>query len=108
MTKKFEKQLEDFDEDEYRKLEQLQELFEFLDEIIPDNDDDEVISLDQPKRKGRKRYACAFHLTRLQLSLEFFCSNRRSGSTATATTEGEREETPSTSSVRGRSKPKAK
>jgi condensin complex subunit 3 len=55
--KKFEKQLEDFDEDEYRKLKQLQELFKFLDEIIPDDDDEEVISLDQPKRKGRKRYA---------------------------------------------------
>jgi len=54
ITKKFEKQLEDFDEEEYRKLEQLQELFQFLDEIIPE-DDDEVISLDQPKRKGRKR-----------------------------------------------------
>lgn len=86
ITKKFEKQLEDFDEEEYRKLEQLQELFKFLDKIIPE-DDDEVISLDQPKRKGRKR---------------------RSGSIATTTTEGERDETPSTTSTRGRSKTKAK
>ena len=35
ISKKFEKQLEDFNEEEYRNLEHLQELFEFLDDIIP-------------------------------------------------------------------------
>ncbi|KIJ99866.1 hypothetical protein K443DRAFT_132899 [Laccaria amethystina LaAM-08-1] len=54
IAKKFEKQLEGFDSEEYRKLESLQELFAFLDEIIPDDDDDEVIDIDV-KRKGRKR-----------------------------------------------------
>ncbi|KAJ7678541.1 nuclear condensing complex subunit [Mycena rosella] len=53
ISKKFEKQLEDFDEAEYRKLEELKELFAFLDEIIPD-DDDEVINTDV-KKKGKKR-----------------------------------------------------
>ncbi|KAF9461702.1 chromosome condensation complex protein [Collybia nuda] len=55
VCKKFEKQLEGFDEEEYKKLEQLQELFAFLDNIIPD-DDDEVIDIDV-KKKGRKRYS---------------------------------------------------
>jgi condensin complex subunit 3 len=100
--------LEDFDEEEYRKLEQLQELFKFLDEIIPD-DDDEVISLDQSKKKGRKRYVHAlFYLIRICSLTQIFRMNRRSASIATTTTEGERDETPSTSSTRGRSKPKAK
>lgn len=54
IAKKFEKQLEGFDSEEYRKLESLQELFAFLDDIIPDDDDDEVIDIDL-KRKGRKR-----------------------------------------------------
>ena len=56
IAKKFEKQLEGFDSEEYRKLESLQELFAFLDDIIPDDDDDEVIDIDL-KRKGRKRWA---------------------------------------------------
>jgi uncharacterized membrane protein YccC len=42
LSKRFEKQLEDFDEAEYRQLESLRELFEFLDEIVPlDEDEDE-------------------------------------------------------------------
>ena len=55
ISKKFEKQLEDFNEEEYRNLEHLQELFEFLDDIIPDIDDvDEIV--EAPKKKaGRKR-----------------------------------------------------
>ncbi|KAJ7086065.1 nuclear condensing complex subunit [Mycena belliarum] len=53
ISKKFEKQLEDFDEEEYRKLEELKELFEFLDDIMPE-DDDEVINVDA-KKKGKKR-----------------------------------------------------
>ena len=50
IDKKFEKQLADFDEEEYRQLEYLKDLFEFLDDIIPLEDDD-----DEPPRKGRKR-----------------------------------------------------
>lgn len=53
ISKKYETQLADFNEDEYRQLEYLKELFEFLDDIIPDDDDDDVIEL--PKRGGRKR-----------------------------------------------------
>lgn len=53
ITKKFEKQLEDFNEEEYRQLENLKEMFEFLDEVIPYSDEEE----DEPpkKRGGRKR-----------------------------------------------------
>ncbi|KAG5641543.1 hypothetical protein DXG03_004802 [Asterophora parasitica] len=54
IAKKFEKQLEDFSEEEYRKLEQLEELFKFLDDIIPE-DDEEAISFEEPRRKGKKR-----------------------------------------------------
>jgi condensin complex subunit 3 len=57
ITKKFEKQLEDFNEDEYRKLEELKDLFEFLDEIIPDDDDGD----EEPKKKPKnKRYALIY------------------------------------------------
>ncbi|KXN87323.1 Condensin complex subunit 3 [Leucoagaricus sp. SymC.cos] len=52
ICKKFEKQLE-FKEEELRKLEELQDLFEFLDDIIPE-DDGELVDL-EPKRRGRKR-----------------------------------------------------
>lgn len=54
VLKKYEKQLEDFSEEEYRKLESLQELFDFVDSIIP-LDDDEAIELEQPKKRGKKR-----------------------------------------------------
>lgn len=50
LSKKYEQQLENFSEEEFRKLEELRELFEFLDDIIPDFDEDD----EQPK-KGRKR-----------------------------------------------------
>ncbi|KAF8906012.1 nuclear condensing complex subunit [Gymnopilus junonius] len=52
ITEKFEKQLEGFSEAEYRKLEELNGLFEFLDSIIPL--DNEYVDVDIP-RKGRKR-----------------------------------------------------
>ena len=39
LNKRYEKQLENFSEDEFRKLEELKELFEFLDDIIPLEDD---------------------------------------------------------------------
>ncbi|KAG6908746.1 hypothetical protein DXG01_003450 [Tephrocybe rancida] len=85
ITKKFEKQLEDFSEEEYRKLEQLEDLFQFVDSIIPD-DDGEDISLDEPKRKGKKR---------------------RSDSMMTTTTEAD-DPSSAGSSRRGRSKPRSK
>ena len=57
LSKRFEKQLEDFNEMEYRQLQSLQELFEFLDDIMPlDEDEDE--DEDPPtakKRTARKR-----------------------------------------------------
>jgi hypothetical protein len=56
ITKKFGEQLRDFSEEQYRKLEELHDLFEFLDDIIPEDDEDEV-----PKKKSsmpRKRYHC--------------------------------------------------
>ncbi|KAI0073109.1 ARM repeat-containing protein [Panus rudis PR-1116 ss-1] len=51
-TKKFEKQLEDFNKEEYRKLEHLHELFQFLDDIIPEDDEEEEVP---KKRTARKR-----------------------------------------------------
>ncbi|KAJ7510357.1 nuclear condensing complex subunit [Mycena galericulata] len=82
ISKKFEKELQDFDEDEYRKLEELKELFEFLDDIMPE--DDEAINPDA-KKKGKKR---------------------RSDSIMSVTTEGD--DMSVASSKRGKSKPKAK
>jgi len=52
ISKRFENQLQ-LKEEELRKLKELQDLFEFLDDIIP-NDDDELID-PEPKRRGRKR-----------------------------------------------------
>ena len=54
IEKKFEKQLADFDEDDYRQLEYLKDLFEFLDDIAPDSDFDD----DEPavRRKNVKRW----------------------------------------------------
>jgi hypothetical protein len=55
VSKKYEKQLEDFNEEEYRKLAELKDLFDFLDDIIPE--DDEEIDINAPKkgRSTRKR-----------------------------------------------------
>ncbi|TCD67325.1 hypothetical protein EIP91_000246 [Steccherinum ochraceum] len=52
LNKKFEKQLEAFNEEEYRQLEQLKGLFEFLDDIIPLSDDEEEAA---PKKKGARK-----------------------------------------------------
>jgi condensin complex subunit 3 len=59
LSKRFEKQLEDFNESEYRQLQSLQELFTFLDDIMPlgeddDGDEEEEISAAK-KRAARKR-----------------------------------------------------
>jgi len=53
ISKKFEKQLEDFNEEEFRKLESLKDLFEFLDDIIPDSDNEEDGM--PPKRRGSRK-----------------------------------------------------
>lgn len=59
LSKRFEKQLEDFNESEYRQLQSLQELFEFLDDIMPlDEDEDADAEEEAPaakKRAARKR-----------------------------------------------------
>jgi condensin complex subunit 3 len=54
ITKKFEKQLE-LKEEELRKLEELQDLFDFLDDIIPE-DDAEFVDPLEIRTKGRKRH----------------------------------------------------
>ena len=50
ISKKYGPQLEDFNEEEFRQLEKLKDLFEFLDEIIPVLSDEE-----DEAPKGRKR-----------------------------------------------------
>lgn len=50
ISKRFAKQLENFSEEEYRQLESLHDLFEFLDEIIPESDEDYT-----PVKRARKR-----------------------------------------------------
>ncbi|KAJ6493812.1 nuclear condensing complex subunit [Mycena vulgaris] len=54
ISKKFEKQLEDFDEAEYRKLEELKELFDFFDDIIPEDDDEAANNAEQKREKKRR------------------------------------------------------
>lgn len=56
IDKRFEKQLADFDEEEFRQLEYLKDLFTFLDEITPDSDWDEA-EVPVKKRGGNKRCA---------------------------------------------------
>ncbi|KAK2461194.1 hypothetical protein APHAL10511_006721 [Amanita phalloides] len=55
ISKKFEKQLEGFSEEEYRKLAELKALFEFLDDILPEGDDDDDYEADLLKKRGKKR-----------------------------------------------------
>lgn len=103
ISEKFAKQLEDFNEDEYRKLEELKELFEFLDDIIPD-DDDEVIDIDAQRKRSRKRYS----LIVIRLSVMNLTPRRRSPSITSASTENDRPESPVPSKRGKSSKPKAK
>jgi condensin complex subunit 3 len=56
LSKRFEKQLEDFNESEYRQLQSLQELFKFLDEIMP-LDEDEDGNEEEETSTARKRAA---------------------------------------------------
>ncbi|KAJ7183125.1 nuclear condensing complex subunit [Mycena filopes] len=91
ISKKFEKELEGFSEADYRQLEKLKDLFDFLDEIMPEEDDDEHPAEAKPKTKaeakpkGRKR---------------------RSGSITSIATDAD--DISVASSKRGKSKPKAK
>lgn len=51
ISKKYADKLDGFSEEEYRRLEQLEALFAFLDEIVPlDEEEGEV-----PRTRGRKR-----------------------------------------------------
>ncbi|KAJ7746625.1 nuclear condensing complex subunit [Mycena metata] len=90
ITKKFEKELEGFSEAEYRQLEKLKDLFDFLDDIIPEEDDDDAAADIKPKadvkKKGKKR---------------------RSGSITSIATDADDVSVASTSK-RGKSKPKTK
>ncbi|PFH49328.1 hypothetical protein AMATHDRAFT_147847 [Amanita thiersii Skay4041] len=89
ISKKFEKQLEDFSEEHYRKLEELKALFEFLDDIIPEDDDETET---EAKRKGRKRLvAFVVHLSDTRL-IDF--DNRRSDSVVTSSSDSSRSATP--------------
>ncbi|KAG7448747.1 uncharacterized protein BT62DRAFT_965306 [Guyanagaster necrorhizus] len=54
LSKKFELQLANFSEKEYRELAELKQLFSFLDDLIPLDDDDEVIDV-KPKRTRKRR-----------------------------------------------------
>ena len=76
IAKKYEKQLENFSDEELRKLEELKDLFEFLDDIIPLEDDE-----DEPPKKGRKRSVIYPSILRVVLILRCYqafheCSNR--------------------------------
>ena len=51
ISKTFEAQLENFNEEEYRQLESLKELFEFIDSILSDDEEEE----EPPRRGTRKR-----------------------------------------------------
>jgi hypothetical protein len=55
LSKKFDEQLKDFSEDDYRKLENLQSLFDFLDDVVPEDGDENV----SKKKTTRKRLVCA-------------------------------------------------
>ena len=44
--------MDGFNEDEFRQLEKLKDLFDFLDDIIPEDSDEEV----ETTKKTRKRY----------------------------------------------------
>ena len=79
LTKTFTTQLENFNEEEFRQLEDLKDLFEFLDDIIPDESEE----LELPKRGGRKRLV----LLSLECSFWLTSDSRRSESIATTITE---------------------
>ena len=52
LTKKFSAQLENFNEQEFREIQEMKDLFDFLDQV--ESDGEEEIPLDPPKRAGSK------------------------------------------------------
>lgn len=54
ISNKYSAQLESFSEEDYRKLEYLKDLFEFLDYIIPEEEPEPEVPPLAPK--GKKRY----------------------------------------------------
>ncbi|KAG2136706.1 nuclear condensing complex subunit [Suillus clintonianus] len=52
ISKRYSEQLESFNEEDYRQLEYLKDLFEFLDDIVPLDDGEEI---DIPRTRARKR-----------------------------------------------------
>lgn len=55
VTKRYAELLEGFSEEEYRQFETLKELFEFLDDIIPEDEDED----DPPSKTKASRKRCA-------------------------------------------------
>ena len=55
LAKKFAAQLESFNEDDFRRLEQLKELFEFLDQV--ESASEEEVPIDTSKRSSNKTSA---------------------------------------------------
>jgi len=55
LAKKFAAQLESFNEADFRQLEELKELFEFLDQV--ESASEEEVQIDAPKRSGSKASA---------------------------------------------------
>ena len=58
ISNKYSGQLEGFGEEDYRKLEYLKDLFDFLDDVIPEEEPEPEIP--PPATKGRKRYGILF------------------------------------------------
>lgn len=59
ISHKYSAQLESFSEEDYRKLEDLKDLFEFLDDIIPEEEPEPEIP-PPATTKGKKRYGMCF------------------------------------------------
>jgi condensin complex subunit 3 len=53
VAKRFASQLDGFSEEDFRKLEELKELFQFLDELISDDEDDDDMPVPPKKRNVR-------------------------------------------------------
>ncbi len=84
LSKQFEKQLEDFNESEYRQLQSLQELFKFLDDIMPldedeDGDEEEEASASKKRavRKRRSESVTSDATSHLAGGCAHYCPSRR-------------------------------
>jgi condensin complex subunit 3 len=68
--------LEGFNEEEFRQLEELKELFEFLDDVIPEEDDED--DKPEPRKRGpRKRLVTGDYIAGSNLLITF-TNNRMS------------------------------